>query len=222
MKVRQSALCCSLLVACAFAASADELPKTIPPPAIDNPLRAGAPQSAVLAGGCYWGMQEMLEHVKGVQSVVAGMTGFQTLGDSIIARDHDPAEAVEVTFDPGQISYGQLLQIYFSVAHDPTQVDRQGPDHGSRYRSEILYNDDAQKKIAESYIEQLQQAGAFGEPIATHVDSLQIFHRVPEGQQDYAIKHPTLPYIVAVDLPRLAAFERLYPGYFVKTPVTTP
>jgi len=214
----------SLLALSAFPAGADETPKSIPPPAVDNPLAAGAPQTAVLAGGCYWGMQEVFEHVKGVNQVVAGMSGFPAPSgaDDILGRGQVPAEAVQVTFDPARISYGQILRIYFSVAHDPTEVNRQGPDRGPRYRSEILYGDDSQEKIAEAYVAQLEKAAVFHTSIATDVSALRIFHSVPASQQDYAIKHPSLAYIVTYDLPKLAAFKTLYPDLYAETPVTMP
>jgi peptide-methionine (S)-S-oxide reductase len=213
---------CVLLTAVSGAACADEAPRLLPAPVVDNPLAAGDSQTAVLAGGCYWGMQEIFEHIKGVQQVVAGFTGPRASSDEddLMRRGHVPAESVKITFDPAQISYGQILRIFFSVAHDPTQVNRQDPDTGPQYRSVVFYTDDTQQKIAQAYIAQLGKAHAFDEPIATQIDSLDGFHRVGDSQQDFAIKHPTLSYIVDVDLPRLAALKNLFPALYLQTPIT--
>ena len=193
----------------------------IPAPASDNPRAPGEPQNAVLAGGCYWGVQGLFEHVKGVRQVIAGFTGrLQSSEDDRIGRDRIPAESVQITFDPEQISYGQILQIYFSAVHDPTQIDRQGPDSGPQYRSAIFYSDDSQQKITQAYIAQLEKDRAFAAPIATHVDWLNGFRRVDSSQQDYMLKHADSAYIVVNDVPRLAVLKRLFPDLYVDTPVT--
>ena len=155
---------------------------SLPPPAVDNPKQAGAPQTAVLAAGCFWGVQGVFEHVRGVRKVVAGYAGgerstAQYYAASTGATGH--AESVMITFDPAQISYGQLLQIAFSVVHDPTQLNRQGPDSGSQYRSAIFYANADQQRIAESYIAQLNEAHAFSRPIATRLEPLKGFY--PRG-----------------------------------------
>lgn len=219
-----SALCLlSSLIAFSAVARADEAPHAIPAPALDNPLSAGDAQTATLAGGCYWGMQEVFEHVKGVKQVVAGFSGkTQDSSDasSIASREPKPAESVQITFDPAQISYGQILQIYFSAAHDPTQRDRQTPDVGEEYRSNIFYADDRQQKIAEAYIAQLAKAHAYSSDIATLVTPLRKFKRVPDSQQDFYLKHPDLPYIVQVDGPKMKALKILFPRFYLDSPVT--
>ena len=147
-----------------------ESPVVVPPPAVDNPRAPGGLQTAVLAGGCFWGVQGVFEHVRGVQKVVAGYAGgdkstaqYETVSSGTTGH----AESVKITFDPAAISYGQILQIAFSVVHDPTQLNRQGPDVGTQYRSAIFYADDEQKRIAESYVAQLEKAHAFARPIVT-------------------------------------------------------
>jgi peptide-methionine (S)-S-oxide reductase len=201
--------------ACAF-----EGPRPIPAPAVDDPATAGDSQTAVLSGGCYWGMQSVFEHIKGVKQVVAGMSGLPKMNNEDDRMSKPPSEAVEITFDPSQITYGRLLQIFFSVAHDPTEVDKQGPDVGARYRSVIYYGDDQQKKVAQSYVAQLDSAHVFGAPISTSVDSLIRFHKVDDSQQDYGEKHPTLPYIVNVDAPKLVALKVIFPALYLEPPTT--
>ena len=212
----------SLALFAAFPAVAAERVAQIPPPALDNPLAAGAPQTIVLAGGCYWGMQAVFEHIKGVQQVIAGFTGPRrsSQDDGIISRGHVPAESVQITFDPGKISYGQILQIYFSVAHDPTQLNKQGPDEGPQYRSDIFYADDSQEKIAEAYIAQLGVAHVYPSDIVTSVDRLTDFRAVPDSQQDYVRKNPTLLYVTSIDLPKLAALKILFPNRYLDPPLT--
>lgn len=212
-------LCCALLLA--TPAGAEQAPKPIPPASADEPRHAG-PETAVLAGGCYWGMQAIFEHVRGVKTVIAGFSGMPAGGeDSLIrSRNETPAESIRLEYDPAQITYGQILQIYFSVAHDPTQVDRQGPDEGPQYRSAIYYNDDDQKRIAESYIRQLQSAGVFTAPIATDVVPFTAFHRVTESQQDYVQKNPTSAYVTNVDMPRIAALKVIFPSVYLDQPLT--
>lgn len=213
-------LCCAFLLA--LPAAAEEAPKPIPPASADETRHAGAPETAVLAGGCYWGMQAIFERVRGVKTVTAGFSGV-TAGqeDQLIrSRNTTPAESVRIEFDPAQITYGQILQIYFSVAHDPTQVDRQGPDAGPQYRSAIFYGSDDQKRIAQAYIAQLQSAHVFGGPIATEVVPVQAFHRVMESQQDYVMKNPTSTYVLHVDMPRLAALKLIFPGNYLNQPLT--
>lgn len=213
----------SAALLCAFPAFAEEQPKLVPAPALDNAKAPGDPQTALLAGGCYWGTQGMFEHVKGVQRVIAGFAGLPQSRpqDGIIGRTEAvPAEAVQITFDPSQITYGQILQIYFSVAHDPTQLNMQGPDKGPQYRSAIFYADDTQKKIAEAYIAQLDQAHAYSAPIVTTVGAAIGFRRVASQQQDFMQKYPTLPYIVAIDVPRLTAMKTLFPSLYRDPPLT--
>jgi peptide-methionine (S)-S-oxide reductase len=212
----------SLAAFAAAPAFAGEKVVQIPPPVLDNPLAAGEPQTAVLAGGCYWGMQAVFEHVKGVKQVIAGFTGPRQTSqqDDIISRGHVPAESVQITFDPSKISYGQILQIYFSVAHDPTELNRQGPDDGPQYRSDVFYEDGSQEKIVEAYIAQLEAAHLYGSSIVTSVDRLTNFHAVAESQQDYVRKNPTLLYVTSIDLPKLAALKILFPSLYLDPPLT--
>ncbi|HWY14013.1 MAG TPA: peptide-methionine (S)-S-oxide reductase MsrA [Rhizomicrobium sp.] len=212
--------CVSILISSTAAALAHDAPKPIPAPAADNPRQPGQAQTAVLAGGCYWGMQGVFERVKGVRQVVAGFSGMPSGEDQLMHRGGTPAESVQITFDPNQISYGQILQIYFSVAHDPTEVDRQGPDVGPQYRSVIYYSDDTQQKIAQSYIQQLQSTGSFGGAIATQVEPLVRFHRVADSEQDYTLKHPASSYVLGVDMPKLAALKSIFPSLYLESPVT--
>jgi peptide-methionine (S)-S-oxide reductase len=196
----------------------------LPPPALDNPKAAGAPQTAVLSGGCFWGVQGVFQHVKGVQKVVAGYSGGDRSTaqyETVSGGDTGHAESVKITFDPAQVSYGQLLQIAFSVVEDPTQVNRQGPDSGTQYRSEIFYADETQKHIAEAYIAQLNQAKVFPRPIATRVDALKGFYPAEGYHQDYLVHNPHQPYIAAFDIPKVENFKRTFPALYNVEPVLT-
>jgi len=213
-------LYCAFLVA--LPAAAEEAPRPLPPPASDESRHADAPEVAVLSGGCYWGMQAIFEHVRGVKSVMAGFSGLSASAEDQLIHSSagKPSEAVRIEYDPAQITYGQILQVYFSAAHDPTQVDRQGPDVGPQYRSAIYYGNDDQKKIAEAYIAQLQSAHAFSGSIATQVVPLIAFHRVAVSQQDYVQKNPASSYVMHVDMPRLAALKVLFPAIYLDPPLT--
>ncbi len=196
-----------------------ESPIVIPPPLIDNPKGTGAPQTAVLAGGCFWGVQGVFEHVRGVKNVVAGFSG----GDQSTAQyatvssgKTGHAESVKIIFDPAQISYGQILQIAFSVVFDPTQLNRQGPDVGTQYRSAIFYADDGQKHIAEAYISQLDQSHAFPLAIVTRVDPYEGFYPAEDYHQDYLIRHPTA---AMFDLPKIEKLKRIFPELYSTQPV---
>jgi len=198
-----------------LAASAAERPVAVPPPAVDNPKAAGPMQTAVLAGGCFWGVQAVFQHLNGVQQAISGYAG----GDRSTAQyeivssgETGHAESVKVTFDPNVVSYGQILQVFFSVVHDPTQLNRQGPDSGTQYRSAIFYADDQQQEIATAYIAQLDKAGMFGKPIVTRVDKLKGFYAAEGYHQDYLLKHPNQPYIVFNDQPKVRNFERTLPA----------
>jgi peptide-methionine (S)-S-oxide reductase len=204
-------------------ACAAEKATVIPPPAVDNAKAAGPLQKAVLAGGCFWGVQGVFEHLNGVHRVVSGYAG----GDKGTAQyevvsggDTGHAESVEVTFDPKEVSYGQILQVFFSVAHDPTQLNRQGPDHGTQYRSSIFYADEMQKQIADAYIAQLGKTGAFHDPIVTRVDPLKGFYPAEDYHQDYLLIHPNDAYIVFNDLPKIRNFEKTLPALYRGKPVT--
>ena len=200
-----------------------EAPVVLPAPAVDNPRQAGASQTAVLAGGCFWGVQGVFEHVRGVQRVLAGYSGGSRSTaqyETVSGGDTGHAESVQITFDPQQVSYGELLQIYFSVAHDPTQLDRQGPDTGTQYRSVIFYADAAQERIAASYIAQLDKSGAFPRRIVTRLDALSGFYPAEDYHQDFYLKNPRYPYIVFNDLPKIRALKQLFPDYYRDPPVT--
>ncbi|HEY8254294.1 MAG TPA: peptide-methionine (S)-S-oxide reductase MsrA [Rhizomicrobium sp.] len=202
-------------------ASAGDLDKEIPAAASD-PANPADREVAVLAGGCFWGQQGLFEHVKGVTKVVAGYAG----GEKKTARymvvssgTTGHAESVEITFDPKEVSFGQILRIYFSVAHDPTEVDRQGPDEGSQYRSEIFTTSPEQAAAAKAYIAQLDAAHIFPAPIATTVEPLQGFYAAEDYHQDYLFHNPDAAYIKVNDLPKIKALERVWPQYFRSRPV---
>jgi peptide-methionine (S)-S-oxide reductase len=213
----------TLLILWGALALAAERPVAIPPPALDIPKAAGPPQTAVLAGGCFWGVQAVFQHLNGVQRALSGYAG----GDRATAQYEvvsggrtGHAESVQVTFDPSVVSYGEILQVFFSVVHDPTQLNRQGPDTGTQYRSAIFYGDDKQKEIATAYIAQLNQTGKFGRPIVTRVDQLKGFYAAEDYHQDFLLKHPTHPYIVINDLPKVRNFQRTLPELYRTKAVT--
>jgi len=190
----------------------------LPDPTIDDPL-ASVPgeQTAVIAGGCFWGIQAVFQHVKGVKSAISGYAG----GDANTAEYElvstgttGHAESVRITYDPSQISYGRLLKVFFSVAHDPTQLNRQGSDWGNQYRSAIFYSTDAQKRVAAAYIAQLTQAKLFKQPIVTQVVPLKGFYEAEAYHQDYATRHPTQPYIVINDLPKVDHLHTEWPELY--------
>ena len=192
------------------------------PPAVDNPKAAGPAQTAVISGGCFWGVQGVFEHVRGVQKVVAGYAGGEkatAFYGMVGMGTTGHAESVRITFDPAQISFGQILQIAFSVVHDPTELNRQGPDVGTQYRSAIFYADPEQRRIAESYIAQLNEAHAFPRPIVTQVAPLAGFYPAEGYHQDYLINHPSAPYIAFNDLPKVDEFKREFPALYSAQPV---
>ena len=198
-----------------------EAPVVIDPPKVDNPKAAGPEQTAVLSGGCFWGVQGVFEHVRGVKNVIAGYAGGEKVTahyEVVSSGATGHAESVKITFDPVMISFGQILQIAFSVVHDPTQLNRQGPDVGTQYRSSIFYADDSQKRIAEAYISQLDAAHAFARPIVTRVDPLKGFYPAEGYHQDYLIHNPTQPYIEMYDLPKIANFRRTFPEMYSGQP----
>ncbi len=201
--------------------AAAEKAVALPPPAFDLPA-TGAQQTAVFAGGCFWGVQAVFQHTQGVLNAVSGYAGgaretanYASIGSG--ATGH--AESVQVTYDPGRISYGKLLQIYFSVAHDPTELNRQGPDTGTQYRSAIFHADAAQKQVAERYIAQLDAAHVFRGRIVTQVAPLTAFYPAEDYHQDYATLHPGSPYIAAFDLPKIASLKSLMPEVYREQPV---
>ena len=214
------------LAACGFScrAGADAINKAIPAPALDTPAaEATGTQTAVLAGGCFWGLQGMFEHVQGVTKVVAGYSGGtrETAHYEMVGTERTGhAESVEITFDPRKISYGQLLRLYFAVAHDPTELNRQGPDSGPSYRSEIFFTSPSQERIAKAYVAQLTKANVFSTPIVTRIEPMKGFYPAEDYHQDFLIHNPTYPYIVRNDLPKIDALKRVYPEVYRATPVT--
>lgn len=191
----------------------------IPAAKADVPLASHAgKEKAVFAGGCFWGTQTVFERVKGVTETTVGYSGGSAATatyDQVTTETTGHAESVEVVYDPSKITYGQLLRIFFSVAHDPTQLNRQGPDVGASYRSVIFYVNEEQKKIATAYIEQLTQAKIFSGPIVTEVTPLKGFYRAEDYHQDYALNHPENPYIQVCDRPKVEALKQQFPDYFV-------
>jgi peptide-methionine (S)-S-oxide reductase len=199
-----------------------EPPVIIAPPLLDNPKAAGPSQTAVLSGGCFWGVQGVFEHARGVQNVISGYAGGEKSTaqyETVSSGSTGHAESVKITFDPGVISYGQILQIALSVVHDPTQLNRQYPDVGTQYRSSIFYADDTQKKIAQAYIAQLDAAHSFPRPIVTRVDPLRGFYAAEDYHQDYLIHNPTQPYIAMYDIPKIENFRRTFPELYSGKPV---
>jgi len=205
----------SVVQACGIASGSPALPA----PAMDIPAAsAKAPQTAVFAGGCFWGVEAVYRHVKGVKSAVSGYAGGSATTASYMVVSTGTtghAESVQVTYDPAQVSYGELLRIFFSVAHDPTQLNRQGPDHGTQYRSAIFVSNDDQKRVAQAYIEQLGQAKVFDRPIVTEVTVLPAFYPAEAYHQNYLALHTTEPYIVFNDLPKIAALKQQFPDRYV-------
>jgi peptide-methionine (S)-S-oxide reductase len=204
-----------------FTARAEDLDKEIPAAALD-PANMAATETAILAGGCFWGQQGLFEHVKGVTRVVAGYSGGTQESanyDQVSEQTTGHAEAVEITFDPKVISYGQILRIYFSVAHDPTQLNRQGPDIGTSYRSEIFATSATQSDTAKAYIAQLDAAHIFDAAIVTKVEPSKGFYRAEGYHQDYLVQNPDSAYIRINDLPKIAALKKVWPQYYVEKPV---
>ncbi|HKI26338.1 MAG TPA: peptide-methionine (S)-S-oxide reductase MsrA [Candidatus Sulfotelmatobacter sp.] len=190
----------------------------VPAPALDAP-RASAPaqQTAVIAGGCFWGIQAVFQHVKGVISATSGYSGgtAKTAEYEVVSTgETGHAESVQIAYDPSQITYGELLRIFFSVAHDPTELNRQGPDEGTQYRSVIFYNSDEQKRIADAYIAQLDQAKIFRHKIVTQVVPLQAFYPAEAYHQNYATLHPNQPYIVFNDAPKVEHLRKEFPDLY--------
>jgi peptide-methionine (S)-S-oxide reductase len=196
---------------------------TIPPPAAEAPAQNAGLETAVLAGGCFWGIQAVYQHVKGVKNAVSGYAGGaqkDAVYETVSAGRTAHAEAVQVTFDPKQVSYGKILQIYFSVAHDPTQLNRQGPDTGPQYRSEIFPQSEAQAKVAKDYIAQLDAAKSFRRPIVTKTGSMKAtFFPAEAYHQDYATKHPYQPYIAINDAPKVENLKKTFPDVWRDQPV---
>ena len=206
-------------------AVAGDLNQQIPAPvfeSVSDPAKAADSEIAVLAGGCFWGQQGVFQHVKGVIKVEAGYSGGskrQAHYDLVSAGSTGHAEAVRITFNPRDVTFGQLLQVYFSVAHDPTELNRQGPDTGPQYRSEIFAAGPGQEAAAKAYIAQLNAAHIFAAPIATKVEPLKAFYPAEAYHQDYLVKNPDSTYIRVNDLPKIAALARVWPRLYREKPV---
>ncbi len=218
----KSSLCILLILGAllvgltAYRASGASAP--IPGPAADA-SKATAPgqQTAVVAGGCFWGIQAVFQHVKGVKIATSGYSGGAANTadyETVSMGQSGHAESVRITYDPSQVTYGELLRVFFSVAHDPTQLNRQGPDDGTQYRSVIFYANDEQKRIAQAYIDQLNKAKVFSGPIVTQVASLESFHEAEAYHQNYLEHHPDQPYIVINDLPKVENLRKQFPGLY--------
>src|SRR5215469_2684418 len=204
------------------AGAAADGPHAVPAPSVDEPTSSAAAEVAVLAGGCFWGVQGVFQHVDGVTSAVSGYAG----GSKDTANYHTVstgstghAESVRITFDPQRISYGRILQIYFSVAHDPTELNRQGPDEGTQYRSAIFPINAEQARVAAAYIAQLNAAHVFAAPIVTKIEPDKAFYPAEAYHQNYLALHPEQPYIAFNDLPKIAALKQLFPSLYRDVPV---
>ncbi|HKG21762.1 MAG TPA: peptide-methionine (S)-S-oxide reductase MsrA [Blastocatellia bacterium] len=207
-----------LLISTSLACNAATAAVSIPDPVDDAPLAAAkGEQTAVLAGGCFWGIEAVFEHVKGVTGVTSGYSGgsantahYEMIGTGKTGH----AESVRITYDPSHISYGKLLKVFFSVAHDPTQLNKQGPDTGTQYRSAIFYSNEEQKRIAQAYVDHLNRLKIFGRPIVTEIVALDAFYKAESYHQDYAVHHPDQPYIVIHDLPKVASLREELPDLY--------
>jgi len=213
----------ALLAGSAFWASRSsaESGRAVPAPAVDEPASASS-EVVVVAGGCFWGVQGVFQHVDGVTSAVSGYAGGAkdtAEYDTVSTGKTGHAESVQITFDPQKISYGRILQIYFSVAHDPTELNRQGPDSGTQYRSAIFPENPEQARVAEAYIARLDQAHTFAMPIVTKIEAGKEFYPAEAYHQDYLTRHPTQPYIAINDLPKVGELKRLFPNLFRADPV---
>jgi peptide-methionine (S)-S-oxide reductase len=205
--------CLMLLAACSNTSAAT----TIPSPTVDEHGGSNSDRFAVFAGGCFWGVEAVFEHTKGVKKVTSGYSGGTAASahyDIVSTGRTGHAESVQVVYDPSQTSYGQLLQIFFSVAHDPTQLNRQGPDTGAQYRSAIFFASAEQQRIAQSYVDQLNKARVFGKPIVTDIKQLDVFYPAEAYHQDYAAHHPNDPYIVINDAPKVQRLRQQFPQLY--------
>lgn len=218
-----AAIAASLAGLSALPARADGI-VTIAPPSADAPASGASLETAVLAGGCFWGIQAVYQHVKGVANAVSGYAGGTVKNpdyETVSSGTSGHAESVKITFDPRIVSYGKILQIFFSVAHNPTTLDRQGPDEGTQYRSEIFPQSEAQATVARDYIAQLDASHAFKYPIVTKIGAIDTpFYPAESYHQDYATLHPYAPYIVFNDAPKIANLKKAFPGLWRDKPVT--
>jgi peptide-methionine (S)-S-oxide reductase len=210
----------AMLFAATFSSSAETAVK-IPAPAAKPAASTATSETIVLAGGCFWGVQGVFQHLKGVESAVSGYAGGikpKPSYEDVSTGETGHAESVEVTFDPRVVSFGTILQVYFSVAHNPTELDRQGPDTGTQYRSEIFFTNEAQQQLASAYIAELDAAKIFPAPIVTRLAPLAAFYPAEGYHQNYATLHPDQPYIAFNDLPKIANLNRLFPQLYREKP----
>jgi peptide-methionine (S)-S-oxide reductase len=201
--------------------STAEEARIIPAPTRDEPASQATTETALIAGGCFWGVQGVFQHVEGVTNAVSGYAGGEqstALYGMVGTGDTGHAESVQITFDPRKISYGKILQIYFSVAHDPTQLNRQGPDKGPQYRSTIFPLNDAQAQIAKAYIAQLDAAHVYPKPIVTTLEPGKAFYPAEEYHQDFLTRNPTYPYILYVDMPKIENLKKVFPDLYREEP----
>jgi peptide-methionine (S)-S-oxide reductase len=217
-----AAIAALAIIAFHVAPTVAETMRALPAPVVDEPSGQATSEVAILAGGCFWGVQGVFQHVDGVTNAVSGYTGgdkktaeYETVSTGTTGH----AESVRITFDPRKISYGKLLQIYFSVAHDPTELNRQGPDTGTQYRSAIFPTTAEQARVAKAYIEQLNQAHVFNAAIVTRIEPDRNFYPAEAYHQDYLTRHPNNPYIVYNDLPKVEGLQRMYPALYRADPV---
>jgi peptide-methionine (S)-S-oxide reductase len=213
-----------LLAAVGFVASRStaEEARVLPTPAVDEQANGKTSEVAVIAGGCFWGVQGVFQHVDGVMNAVSGYAGGEKATahyEMTSSGSTGHAESVQITFDPRKISYGRILQVYFSVAHDPTDLNRQGPDEGTQYRSAIFPLNDEQARVAKAYIAELDATHVFGAPIVTTIEPEKTFYRAEDYHQDFLARNPGYPYIVFNDLPKIANLKRLFPALYRTDPV---
>ncbi|MGB5085360.1 MAG: peptide-methionine (S)-S-oxide reductase MsrA [Methylocystis silviterrae] len=217
-------LVAALIMLVSLRAGAAERAVVLPAPAYNPPAASGGEQKLVVAGGCFWGVQGVFQRVKGVSRAVSGYAGGAKESaryEKVAGGDTGHAESVEITYDPKTVSLGELLRVYFSVAHDPTQLNRQGPDAGAQYRSTIFVANAEQEKTARNYIAQLSDSKAFSAPIVTTLEPLRAFYPAEAYHQDYLLRHPAQPYIVYNDLPKIDDLKRLFPTLYRESPALT-
>jgi len=207
-----------LVLFAAFRHGSASAATALPDPAVDESLSAEKGQATlVVAGGCFWGVQAVFQHVKGVTSATSGYSGGTVKNpdyEEVSSGSTGHAESVQVIYDPSQITLGQLLKVFFSVAHDPTELNRQGPDSGTQYRSAIFFSTPVQQRIAQAYIQQLDQAKVFSHPIVTQIVPFKAFYRAEDYHQNYATNHPDSPYIATFDLPKVKHLQQQFPGLY--------
>ncbi|KJK24892.1 methionine sulfoxide reductase A [Burkholderiaceae bacterium 16] len=210
------------LLAWQRAANSAEDAVRIPPPALDEKAPSAQSETAVFAGGCFWGVQGVFQHVRGVKQVTSGYAGGAAgtaQYETVSGGNTGHAESVQVTFDPAQVTYGKLLQVFFSVAHNPTQLNYQGPDHGTQYRSAVFPLSAEQRSIAQAYIAQLGKANAFKAPIVTRIEDYKAFYPAESYHQNFLTNHPAHPYIVINDLPKIGYLKQMFPDLYRNDPV---